>query len=98
MLGEAVKIIRVFNGLNQQELADSLKISASYLSQIESGKRTPGMDTVHMISRQFHIPVSSLIFFAEQLESDGSDDDREKRLAFGRRILSGLAGIAKAAE
>ena len=98
MLGEAVKIIRVFNGLNQQELADSLNISASYLSQIESGKRTPGMDTVQTISKQFRIPVSSLLFFAEQLEGNGGEDEKEKRLAFGRRILGGLAGIAKTAE
>ena len=98
MLGEAVKIIRVFNGLNQQELADALNISASYLSQIESGKRTPGMDTVQNISRQFRIPVSSLVFFAEQLESDNGKGDRQRRLAFGRKILSGLNSIANAAE
>jgi transcriptional regulator with XRE-family HTH domain len=98
MIGEAIKIIRIFNRLTQQELAKSLDISDSYLSQIESGKRTPTLDTIKAVSSMFGIPVSSLMFFSEQLD-DGSDvEGNRSRVAFGRRLLDALTRIEKAAD
>lgn len=98
MIGEAIKIIRIFNGLTQQELAHDLGISDSYLSQIESGKRTPTLETVSAISSQFRIPVSSLMFFSEQLGSDKTPIDRERRLAFGRRLIEFLSKVERSAN
>jgi len=98
MIGEAIKIIRVFNGMNQQELASALEISDSYLSQIESGKRAPTLKTIKAVSQKFGIPVSSLMFFSEQLETDEGIDGNRKRLAFGRRLLNALTKIEQAAE
>jgi transcriptional regulator with XRE-family HTH domain len=98
MIGEAIKIIRVFNGMTQQELAKTLDISDSYLSQIESGKRTPTLETMSAISKTFRIPVSSLMFFSEQLGSDRNPRDRERRLAFGRRLIEFLSKAERAAE
>lgn len=98
MIGETIKIIRVFNGMTQQSLAKSLDISDSYLSQIESGKRTPTLDTVKAISRMFGIPVSSLLFFSEQLD-DGSDVVSERsRAIFGRKLLDALLRIEQAVQ
>jgi len=97
MIGEAIKIIRVFNGMNQQELAKALGISDSYLSQIESGKRTPTLDTIKDVSRKFGVPVSSLLFFAEQLETNEDAEGNHSRLAFGRRLLNALTRIEQAA-
>lgn len=93
MIGEAIKIIRVFNGMNQQGLASALEISDSYLSQIESGKRTPTLETIKAVSRQFGIPVSSLLFFSEQLDTDKDADGEKSRLAFGRRLLNALGRV-----
>ena len=98
MIGEAIRIIRVFNGMTQQELAGSLGISESYLSQIESGKRNPTLDTIATISKEFKIPVSSLMFFSEQIGSEKSPKDREKRRAFGRRLIEFLGKIERNAE
>jgi transcriptional regulator with XRE-family HTH domain len=98
MIGEAIKIIRVFNSLTQQELAKNLNISDSYLSQIESGKRTPTLDTIKAVSRMFGIPVSSLMFFSEQLDDDSDVEGNRSRAAFGRRLLNALARIEQAAE
>lgn len=97
MIGEAIKIIRVFNGMNQQVLAKALGISDSYLSQIESGKRTPTLDTIKSVSREFGVPVSSLLFFSEQLESNEVAGESQSRLAFGRRLLNALTRIEQAA-
>lgn len=88
MLGEAFRIVRVFNDMTQQEIASEVGISHSYLSQIESGKRTPTMDVISKFSSFFGIPVSALIFFSEQLGRQESEADRASRLRFGRRLLT----------
>jgi len=97
MIGEAIKIIRVFNGMTQKEMADELQMSDSYLSQIESGKRTPTLETISSVSKTLRIPVSSLMFFAEQLGSDRGAEDRERRLAFGRRLIEFLSKVERTA-
>lgn len=98
MLGEAFKIVRVFNGLTQQELAADLGVSHSFLSQIESGKRNPTLATVEAFSQRFRIPVSSLMFFSEQLTSGESDRDGNSRIRFGRKVLGALMRVTEAAE
>jgi transcriptional regulator with XRE-family HTH domain len=42
VLGERIKSVRVALRLSQREMAASLNTSASYLSEIESGKANPG--------------------------------------------------------
>ena len=39
MLSDALRLIRVFHDLKQQDLADRLEISKSYLSEIENGQK-----------------------------------------------------------
>ncbi|MDE0110880.1 MAG: helix-turn-helix transcriptional regulator [Albidovulum sp.] len=69
MLAEALRLIRVFHDLKQQELADLLKMSRSYVSELESGKKVPTMKVVQKYSDIFGIPPSSILFFAENLEN-----------------------------
>jgi transcriptional regulator with XRE-family HTH domain len=98
MIGEAFKIVRVFNNMTQQELATKLGISHSYLSQIESGKRTPTLGTVRLFSTFFGIPVSNIMFFAEQLSEGEGETDKEARMAFGRKILGALSKIDRMSQ
>lgn len=72
MLNEALRLIRVFHDLKQNELADKLEISKSYLSEIESGRKTPSTDLIESYAALFDLPVSSIWFFNERLR-DGSD-------------------------
>jgi len=69
MLSEALRLLRVFHDLKQKELADKLEMSKSYISEIESGNRTPSLDVVERYSALFKIPVSSILFFSEQIET-----------------------------
>ena len=69
MLSEALRLIRVFHDMKQVELADRLGISKSYLSEIESGKKQPKIELIERYSSEFGIPVSSILFFMESLES-----------------------------
>lgn len=68
MFGQALKLLRRYQGLNQSALADKLDISRSYVSELESGNRTPSLELLGRYADIFKIPVSSLVFFAEALE------------------------------
>lgn len=69
MLSEALRLIRVFHDVKQNELADRLGISKSYLSEIEGGKKQPSIELVERYSDEFRIPSSSILFFSESLKS-----------------------------
>ncbi|BAY68585.1 transcriptional regulator [Trichormus variabilis NIES-23] len=62
--------MRVFHDLSQKEMAERLGISKSYLSEIESGKKIPTLDLLNRYSGLFDIPVSSIMFFSENLDKD----------------------------
>ena len=68
MLAEALRLMRVFHDMKQNELATRLGISKSHLSEIESGKKQPTLQLVERYSSEFEIPVSSILFFSENLQ------------------------------
>lgn len=70
MLSEALRLIRVFHDMKQVELAELLRLSKSYVSEIESGKKVPTMEVIDKYANEFNIPASSILFFSEQLGSD----------------------------
>lgn len=67
MLGEALRLMRVFHDCKASELAGELAISPSYLSEIERGDKVPSMDVIKKYSDYFDLPVSSIMFFAEDI-------------------------------
>lgn len=70
MLNEALRLMRVFHDLSQKELAEKLGISKSHLSEIEAGKKTPTLELLNRYSKVFDIPVSSILFFSENLNNN----------------------------
>jgi len=97
MLGEAIRIARVFQGMSQQHLADAMGISNGYLSQIESGSREPSRSAMRAAASALNVPLSALVFFSEQIQGAEGETDLEARQRFGRRILEALAHIDRAA-
>ncbi|MEH6478144.1 MAG: helix-turn-helix transcriptional regulator [Sneathiella sp.] len=67
MINEALRLIRVFHDLKQFEAAERLGISKSHISEIEKGNKTPSLDLIERYSKEFRIPVSAIMFFAEEL-------------------------------
>ncbi len=67
MINEALRLIRVFHDLKQFELADQLQVSKSHISEIESGNKKPSLEIIDKYSAQFQIPVSAIMFFAEEI-------------------------------
>ena len=74
MLGEALRLIRVYHDLKQKQAAERLGVSTSYISEIEKGTKTPTLDTIERYSKAFDIPVSSIMFFSESLENGSAYD------------------------
>lgn len=68
MINRALKAIRQFHGLTQAEMAFKLGMSKSYLSEIESAKKSVGYDLLEKYSEIFDVPVSSLVFFSESID------------------------------
>ena len=62
-------MMRVYHREKQSDLADSLKLSKSYLSEIESERKVPTVDVLNRYAEHFSMPVSSLIFVAESLST-----------------------------
>lgn len=90
-IGEALRLIRVFHDMSRKELVDRIGISNSYLSEIESRKKPASFDLIERYSNAFNIPVSSIIFFSEQLDSDSPSDSARDYLA--NKILKMLEWI-----
>ena len=71
MINDALKLVRVYHNLKQKDLADALKLSPSYLNEIESGKKQVTLEVLEKYSKFFKIPTSSLLYFAERKGKHG---------------------------
>ena len=81
MLSEGLRLIRVFHDMSQRELAAKLGIAQSYLSEIEKGKKVPTVGILEAYSKVFSMPLSSIMFFSEEI-------DRTKRADRARSFIS----------
>jgi len=55
-----VKVWREYRGLTQQQLADIVKISKPYLSQIETAKRTGTTDILSRIAKALDVSLEQI--------------------------------------
>ena len=93
MIHRALKTIRQFHGLTQAELALKLDMSKSYLSEIESGKKSVGYGLLEKYSELFDVPVSSLVFFSENIETSGSIPEKYRSVV-ADKILKIMEWVA----
>ena len=77
-IGQAIKFCRTVKSMSQVELSSIVKISTSYLSCIENGKRSPPLHTVRIIAEALGIPCFLLIYMLENIE--GIDKDLNEKL------------------
>ena len=69
MINETLKMLRSIYGMTGRELAQYLEISASYLSEIENGKKAPAFNLLEKYSDVFDLKLSTLILFTEEQNS-----------------------------
>jgi len=85
MLSEALRLIRVFHDEKQSDLAANMGLARSYISEIETGRKSPTIDVIQKYSTHFGIPASSILFFAEQLPGS------ERRMPYSERTRALIA-------
>ena len=91
MLSEALRLIRVFHDMKQQEAADKLGLSKSYVSELENGKKAPSVEVIQKYSEAFGIPASSILFFSENL--DDPSRAQKAKSAIAGKVLQFLSLI-----
>ena len=64
-IGKSLKLIRQHYKVSQKCLAESIKLSSSYISEIESGNKSPSVTIIEMYSTYFKLPVSKILEFHE---------------------------------
>lgn len=60
-LGERIREERNKRQLTQENLAEKLDVSASYVGQIERGERNPTLNTLILIANSFDVTVDYLL-------------------------------------
>lgn len=85
LINEALRIVRLYWGKTQAELADALDVSQSYISEVEKGKREVTLDLLGRYSRELNVPMSSLMLFAEKVEG-GPPISRGRLLVAGKTL------------
>ena len=68
LMNEALKILRLYWGKTQAELASMLGVSQGYVSDVEKGRREVTLELLGRYSRELKVPMSSLMLFAEAVE------------------------------
>lgn len=69
MLADALRLLRSYHGMSQTELAVQLKVSRSYLCEIEAGRKQPSLDLLRAYADYFRTPLSAILLFSESVES-----------------------------
>lgn len=92
MLNESLKVLRAYLGKTQAELAGELGLSQSYLSEIERGDKEVTLEVLRKYSAHLDIPLSSLMFFAENIE--GMPHRSKRQIFVADKVLKLLKRIA----
>lgn len=96
MMGEALRLLRIFNGYKSAELAEMLELSQSYVSELENNKKQPTMDVLDKYAKVFDMKKSTLLLFAESLENDSANMDNKQRVArAGMKLLKILERVGE---
>src|SRR5207244_4102304 len=59
-LGVRIKALRLERDLQQRQLAEKAELTPSMVSQIESGRLTPSLNTLGKIAAALGVPIASL--------------------------------------
>lgn len=92
MLGEALRLIRVFHDVKLTELAATIGVSAGYLSEVENGKKPATIELVQLYAKEFGVPASAIMFFSEDL------DPKSAKSKVKAKIRTNMLKFLKAVE
>jgi len=70
--GECIRYYRELRGFTQEELADKINISSSYLGYIERGRQMASIANLHKLSLALAVPIEELLDPSFRKEETGS--------------------------
>ncbi|OPH60301.1 hypothetical protein BC351_17540 [Paenibacillus ferrarius] len=73
IIGEKIRLLRLKNGLSQEQLALQSGVNTSYLGQVERGENNPTVQTLEKIANGLNVPIGSLMINNELEESSEKD-------------------------
>jgi transcriptional regulator with XRE-family HTH domain len=88
MINEALRLLRLYCGYSQADMAKRLSIAQSMISDIESGRKNVTMDLLEAYSEAVGVRMSQLLFFAEEI--DGQPIARRGQLIIADKVLKAL--------
>ena len=91
MINQALKLVRLYWGFSQQELADELDISQSMVSEVERGAKSVSLELLEKYSKGLDIRMSQLLFFAEEIENE--PPKTRGKLIIASKVLSLLEAL-----
>jgi transcriptional regulator with XRE-family HTH domain len=94
MLNEALRLMRVFHDLNKTQTADRVGLSKSYITELERGDKKVTLEVLQKYADAFNVPVSSLMFFAEQA-TEGPTSEKVRTAVAGKvvKMLDWIATV-----
>lgn len=85
MINEALRLLRLYCGFSQAEMAKRLSVTQSMVSDVEGGRKNVTMDLLQAYSDAVGIRMSQLLFFAEEIE--GQPIARRGQLIVADKVL-----------
>lgn len=92
MINDALRLLRLYLGLSQKQIAMELELSQSMISEIESGSKSVSMEVLERYSEKLNVRMSQLLFFAEELEDEPIKT--KGKLIIASRVLSLLERLS----
>lgn len=71
--GSTLKQLRKKKGINQELLAKRIGVTQTYLSLLESGRKTPSINLLNSLSDELEIPASVLGYLSLNKENINND-------------------------
>ncbi|MEZ5832507.1 MAG: helix-turn-helix transcriptional regulator [Dongiaceae bacterium] len=85
MINEALRLLRLYCGFSQAEMAKRLSVAQSMISDVEGGRKNVTLDLLEAYSAAVGVRMSQLLFFAEQIE--GQPIARRGQLIVADKVL-----------
>ena len=88
-IGKAIEFCRTRREMDLSDVAVLARLSESYLSLLENGKRTPKFSTIQKIAAALDVPMIILTFLAERDEIHRINPELAEKLSSEALQLTG---------
>lgn len=94
-VGRTIKAARTLTGMTQASLAGAVGISQNHLSNVEAGKREPGILLLIRLSDALGVPPTTILVSALKIDPDVSAEVNRPLDALRRLVLETLEAAAE---